>query len=228
MPRMRRRYRRRRPKRRGRGRRRKYVGRLRPNYLNTNTGIVPSRQIVKLRYVEDIKIDTTVADFLTFSANSIFMPQDGISTHQPYGHDTLATMYRHYTVLGAKITIQFINDDTTDPIFALIDLQDTNASTTAATTVREAGRCAYGVLTSSPDGKLWLSKNFSAKRFFNKVDVVDNSQLGASFGLNPAERAFWHVNIGGIDPAVLDVIVFAVVTIDYIVALSEPQTLAGS
>lgn len=207
---------------------RTYRKRRRPrSNLTSNAGIIPAKQIVKMRYVADGLIDTSVANFVTYSANSIFEPHSGISTHQPYGHDTMATMYRHYTVLGAKITVNFVNDDTTDPTYCIVDLQDTNTSARSANTIREAGRAAYGVLTSAPNGLLRLRKKFSSKNFFNKVDVVDNTQLGAAFGASPDERAFFHVECGSI-VAGPNVIVHLVVTIDYIVQLSEPQQLTGS
>ena len=60
-----------------------------------------------------------------------------------------------------------------------------------------------------------VSKTFSAKKFFNVANVLDNiSRIGAPRTANPSEKAFFAMSI--------------LVTVEYIVVFSEPRELAQS
>jgi len=84
-----------------------------------------------------------------------------------------------------------------------------------------------GYVNSNP--RLNVSLKYSAKKFFNVTNVKDNlTRLGATFGSNPTDQAFYNVFIsspgGGLTSPAYNVVVM----IDYIVALSEPKELAQS
>jgi len=93
----------------------------------------------------------------------------------------------------------------------------------------EAGNCVYQLVDTGNVGRnlLRMKKGFSAKDFFSKDNPEDNSQLGAAFGSNPSEIAYYNIlltsNDGG-DPASMQFLV----TIDYDVILSEPLQLVPS
>ncbi|PWN73053.1 hypothetical protein CV717_29100, partial [Bacillus cereus] len=63
----------------------------------------------RMRYVENV-ILTTVnnsddATFYYFSCNGIHDPNITGTGHQPYGHDTVASLYNHYRVDKSVITV---------------------------------------------------------------------------------------------------------------------------
>jgi len=73
---------------------------------NTINGPLAMRQIVKLRYAEDVNISAGIAlGSYDFRANSIFDPNLTGIGHQPLGHDQWAVFYDHYVVLGARIKV---------------------------------------------------------------------------------------------------------------------------
>lgn len=193
---------------------------------------------VTMRYIDYIGLnasDTTGA-IQVYRANSIFDPDSTGTGHQPYGRDTWATMFNHYTVLNSKVQVQGMNANTTaqygSPNITWLSLDDQALSAPVAGggwARAEAGNVAYTLTDNGNVGRnpIVLKKSFSAKDFFTKKDSEDNSQLGAAMGSNPAEAAFFNLavcSLDGGDPASM----IFLVTIDYDVLLSEPLQLVPS
>lgn len=65
---------------------------------------IPQRFITKMKYAESIVTDG--AGHYSFNLNSIFDPNRTGSGHQPYGFDTLATLYNRYRVISCGWRIQ--------------------------------------------------------------------------------------------------------------------------
>lgn len=66
-----------------------------------------TRRSCSLVYCENITLDPaagSVANY-KFRTNSLYDPNYTGTGHQPYGFDTLATLYGRYMVTGAKITV---------------------------------------------------------------------------------------------------------------------------
>jgi len=65
---------------------------------------IPQRYITKMKYADAVNTDGTGAYY--FNLNSIFDPNRTGVGHQPYGFDTLATLYNRYRVIacGWRIT----------------------------------------------------------------------------------------------------------------------------
>jgi len=74
-----------------------------------------------------------------------------------------------------------------------------------------------------------LTTKFSAKKFFNLKAPQDEGTVGAAFGSDPAEQAYFQVWIcnhaGGLE---IDTGVNVSVRIEYIALLQEPRYLSGS
>lgn len=198
----------------------------------------PDNKRVTLRYVDwfDLNASATTGAVYTFRANSIFDPDYTSTGHQPYGRDSYALLYNHYTVVNSKIQIQGFNSNTTaqygSPITLCLSLDDQALSAAVApggVYRPEAGTCVYQLVDTGNVGRnlLRMKKSFNAKDFFSKANPEDNSQLGAAMGSNPAEVAFFNIlatsNDGG-DPATMQFLV----TIDFDVILSEPLQLVPS
>lgn len=65
---------------------------------------IPSRFITKMKYADFVTTDTN--GHFYFNLNSVFDPNRTGIGHQPYGHDTLATLYNRYRVIAAGFRIQ--------------------------------------------------------------------------------------------------------------------------
>lgn len=196
----------------------------------------PSNKVVKMRYVDTFELDPaagTVAPWI-FRANGIFDPdQTGIG-HQPLGHDQWAQYYNHAVVIGSKINVKFIYSDATQTDGQLCGcyLSDDTSFPTSASTLMEQGLGKYRLMSMSVIGSpsvVSINNTFSAKKFFNITDIKDNlDRLGSTFGANPADEASYIVWVGAIDAISNPGKTKILVTIDYIVSLSEPKALAQS
>lgn len=98
-------------------RRRPALRRRRQQLTNVNRGLQPisSRYICKMKYSEVITTNAITGDY-AFNLNSIFDPNRTGAGHQPYGHDTLFTLYNRYRVIACGWRIQFLPSTAGIPI----------------------------------------------------------------------------------------------------------------
>lgn len=230
-----RRYRKSRPKRKatkakkaGRANLRRYG----TTYSRAINGPMANRQIVKMRYSEDINLTAGVSlNSYDFRANSIYDPNLSGTGHQPLAHDQWGNFYDHYCVLGAKIWVKMYhtNNTNTDSVFFSLALQDTSNTMTSQSMIREQPRTSWTMVSPPGAGQSQknLSKKFSAKRFFGAKSVITWDKLSATFGSNPTEDALFRIFYQNAT-SVNNVGVSVNVIIDYIVLLSEPKVLVQS
>lgn len=194
---------------------------------------VPNNKMVKMRYCETITLNAGTAGTAghIFRCNSIFDPNQSGTGHQPLSHDQWALFYNHYRVFGSKITVHFSATNANAPMLAGVYLND-DLNAPASGLVHnyiESGRGRWKLLDNNggpSNGVVRL--NYSAKKFHNRVDVKDCTDLKASFGSNPSEEAFFFIWAGSQESATDPGPVYATVIIDYIVGLEEPKDLAQS
>ncbi len=204
-------------------------------YKSLVSNYVPSgistTRVANLRYVETIQLSSSAGtlDSHAFSANSIHDPNVTGIGHQPMGHDTWASLYNHYVVLGSKVTIRIAPGNIKSS--SMVGVLLTDASTppyTEASTFQEARKGSVRLIAEEQGKAVILSSKFSAKRFFNVKDVKDNVQrLGADSNVSPTEQAYYIVWAQS-QTATFSANYTCVVQIDYIVAYSEPKDLQES
>lgn len=197
--------------------------------------VVPDSKVVKLRYVDIVPINAgpTNTAVLIFRANSINDPDHALGGHQPLGHDQWANFYDHYTVIGAKITCRFtasLTSGTQGATIVGIMLKDNATTISSPRNIMEQGTSGYKVLTgANAGGTTTVTKGFSTKKFFGLKDVSDNRSLvGAAMNADPPEDAYFHVYVASIDGTSDPGITNVLVTIQYIVKLTERKALGES
>jgi len=79
---------------------------------------IPSRFITKMKYSEFVNTDTFGQ--YVFNLNSIFDPNRTGTGHQPYGFDTLATLYNRYRVIACGYRLQVAGDAPTAYVMSAI------------------------------------------------------------------------------------------------------------
>jgi len=146
----------------------------------------PSRMSCRLRYCSNVSLVTTggIATYL-FRANSIFDPDYSGVGHQPYGHDTYASIYNKYIVKGAWITVSLVSNSTQGMLG--VSLTDDNTVNGDYNTIRETKGTKYIPLTFT--GAPSVTNQF-------KIDYLDSSQrelMQANFGANPNQVQYFHV-----------------------------------
>lgn len=78
-------------------------------YGKSMFGPIAPRYVGQLKYVEEliISLSSSITSDYVFNLNSLFDPNQTSTGHQPYGYDTLTTLYNRYRVYktGYKITV---------------------------------------------------------------------------------------------------------------------------
>lgn len=191
---------------------------------------------VKLRYCQQISVTPTSATAVgnIFRANSIYDPDYTGTGHQPLFFDQWASVYNHYTVLGARIRADFVNTvgaPSTGVGMCGIDLVDSAPGLSAgadgdASRLIENG-AKYKTLGNfyNSGAQVSVTRNFSARKFFGLQSIKDNrDEIGASVTTNPAELAYFKVWLTTLYGTFTDVVKINCV-IDYVVMFSEKNTL---
>lgn len=210
-------------------RKRKFYRRKRlvSNYVPSG---IPLTRISKLRYCEEINVSSTlgVLTGYAYRANSVYDPNKSGTGHKCLAFAEWNNLFNHWKVLGSRITVSIVqNTSNTSPMVMGLYLTDGDTIPyTSSTEFIEARKGTYTMLTPGQTRVGKVTSKFSAKKFFNVVDVKDNQNLGASGNNNPAEEAFYFLWVQTTDGSTGSV--DCVVTIDYITAWSEPKDLIGT
>lgn len=192
------------------------------NYFSQFRDPFPSVGKYVLRYSENFILNPDAGGqyIYNFSATSINDPNQTGVGHQPYGHDTLASIYNHYNVEKAVCTV-VPTDFSTVGVYGM-RVEDNASTSFALDTVREMKGTTMAVTTvgATPTP---ISRTYIRKKIF----PVDKDTSGV-FGNNPSENSFFQLFYQGyhdsVDPGPMGFIV----NITYYVTCYELKTLAGS
>jgi len=106
----------------------------------------------------------------------------------------MCARFQHWTVIGAKIRIKVWKDASTfndpDPTDISLTLNSVDASILDAFAEREQPNCSYGTVIGGQT-PIYLTKGFSAKKFFGKRNVAAEDELRGTSGADPTEQAFF-------------------------------------
>ncbi len=198
----------------------------------------PASKKVRFRYVDRITINPSAGALAqyTFLANGLFAPNQTGSTHQPLGFDQWMLAYDHFTVLGSKMTIRYVNTTATNQIPAAFGvILDDNATMTYTdyAAILEGNQknskfAVSGGLGGDNFKRPQLSLGFSAKRFFGTKNIVGKAEYKGDTSADPAEKAYYQIWAQAPDASGDPAISTFLVTIDYIAVLTEKKHLAQS
>jgi len=202
---------------------------------------IPNTKMVRLRYAQQFLLsDSGLGDGLSdqqlIRANSLFDPDYSGVGHQPRYYDQYTPMYNHYLVLGSKIrvsghmgvagtsnisngrlTVRLLDTVTTPDIpDSIIDLLESKNTVSIPIHNQAVGNATR-----------WLTKTFSAKKFFGVKDMKDNHQLGAYYTANPTIDAWFNIVVMGASTGTLSTSYITVI-IDYIALLTQVKNVADS
>ena len=162
----------------------------------------PDSKVVRLRYRNFILLPADPAEapvtsiaYHTFFANGMYKPNfdTAADTRQPRGFDQWMAAYDHYTVIGSKMTVQWLPNATSDVspgIFGIVLDDNTSLGYTSVQDCLESSQSTkptfFGPLTTLTAGRNpIISKSFSAKRFFHKTSIVGDGTYRGSEAGNP-------------------------------------------
>lgn len=192
-------------------------------------------KMCRLRFVTSFNLDPAAAEITSkvFRANSIFGPDSTTATLRPRGFTENMQFYQHFTVVGSRITVQYLcNTAATTP--GIMGILLTAAGTSAATfdgtndmlETKAFGRNQKFVGTNQQFAYK-VSKNFSAKKWFGTTSIIGKDLYRGNSASNPSEGAFFEVvfaSTGANNPSAAG---FRA-TIDYLVIFTEPKIIPTS
>jgi len=154
------------------------------------------------------------------------------------GFDQWSAIYERYVVVGSKINVQYGPQTvgSVAPGFYGISMYGT-----AGQLIATYPGNLDSVMESKLSGKIHtmagnfnsaatprtMNRTFSAKKFFGKANVTDDTDIGATINANPLNQCYfgvWYGSSGGNDPGSAS---FKIM-IDYIVLFHEPYLLPAS
>lgn len=218
---------------------RRYTRRRRQ--LRLGGGLFAKSKIVKLRYVTTYVIAPTASTGLftdvVFRANSIHDPEHATGGHQPYGSDEWADNYNNYQVLGSKCSTLF-SSDTGD--------QKSSAQVTTMSNQFSALSVAHLKVNTNQENPSWNTgvkhlyplgstkstvKSVATFSSTRDLKIAPNSdEQKVAFGYDPSGVGrVWYFHVCAGEYASMGVgYISCTTTIDYIVRLTDPVTIAPS
>lgn len=202
-----------------RGRRRRRV----PRALRA----IPPKMTVKMIYNQQTNLDPNIgtAGVHKFRANGLYDPDVTLAGHQPRTFDQFMALYDHFTVIGSRIKVQFVNTDTSYDHVVGVALLDTTTSKTNINDYLESDYEQHRVLSVSGGGSNHTTINMKCNpnKFLGRSHPLADSQLKGSASADPTEQAVWHLFDQTINDSVNGGKVYFVATVEYIVVLQEPK-----
>lgn len=168
----------------------------------------PATRSVSFKYVSSVQmtIPTAATQYIIFSANSINDPLQLPTTggHRPAGYNQWEPFYAQYLVVGSSCTATVTGvagSGGNEPLLFAIDLVDRYGDPSVPLLER-LETSPYIAWTFVPGAAPYVEPrtvctSFSARKFFNRQDIRDNwSDIGADFGADPVEQAYYRVMWG--------------------------------
>ena len=195
---------------------------------------MPTKYATKLRWGQvGLQINPGIAQVgkYIFRANSLYDPDytSALTPQQPRGFDEIMPLYKHYTVIGSKISVQITNLNDAAFYTCFLTLQsEPNLDTDPRDWIERQNVTTKLLGSKSANPTAMMSKSYSTKKFFSRTNVLDDTTLRGDLNNSPTELAYF--NLGAIesdytgDPGPI----YFNVTIDYIVLFNEANDVAAS
>lgn len=214
---------RRRPARRPRNRMRRF--KRRGVKVLSGLSPIPARQIVKMKYAQNINTAAGTAYNYKFNLNSIFDPDFTGVGHNPYGYDQLALLYNRYRVISCSYVITGYSG-ATGIAYGVCPANEVLTFTTLAE-LRENPRSRHttqypGGSTTKLVGKIYMPSLVGR----SKTQYMSDDRYQALFTANPQEQAI--LNCVGLDLSEVGASINWTITLEYTVEVFDVKPLAQS
>lgn len=198
----------------------------------------PNNKLVKMRYVDELRISTGAGSSLSksapFVANGLFDPYYPLGGHQPKGFDQWMAIYSHYNVIGAKITVKLASSGSNNVAWGVCRTpspsQMANRSLTYILENRYQKNVRYLSWNNNTNVTMnnrGLTASYSQKKVFGK-NSAQKENLTGSIEANPTEGQYFEIWVAPVQGDTNIKTLDFVVTIDYIALFTEPKVLIQS
>lgn len=159
-----------------------------------------------------------------FTANGLYDPDITGTGHQPMGFDQLMVFYEHYTVLRAKITVDYLWNTGSGTNWIALSTRADNTVITDPTVLIESGLVDYHMISenlANPMSRHRLVRTVDIKKFGGVDDLMDNENYRGSVAANPTEQTYFHVSAW--NPAGVSSTINFTVLIEFEAMFTEPR-----
>lgn len=167
--------------------RRNYTTRATKN----DTNPIAPRFLCKLKYCENIAASLTSGVFYgpqRFNLNSIYDPNRTGGGHQPYGHDTLNSLYNRYRVYKVTGYVKFSQTSSGIPVNVAICPENNLTTYNNIEHMQESPMAQVGLLNHQQNVQTLKFKYYLPKiGGYSKQEYRTSSRTEAQFGYDPSE-----------------------------------------
>jgi len=154
-------------------------------------GPVSERTVVKLKYNQQLLSNGSTGDHV-FNLNSIFDPDRTGTGHQPYGHDTYASLYNRYRVFKAKVYIEFAVSDANVYVVGLMANNVTTTQTNSSLAYEKPNAISR-LCTRDHRTRFVRTYNLPAICGSTLTQYRADDRYQAIFGASPGETICLHI-----------------------------------
>lgn len=148
-----------------------------------------------MKYSEAFNIGGNGPQAQRFLLNSVYDPNSTGIGHQPYGHDTLATIYNRYRVISCSYVISAVDSAGRYVQVAALPANE-NVLTLSTSEMRENPRCRYIVQAPNAHLKMLTGKVYLPSLVGrSKAQYMADDRYQSTVGSSPAEAAVLNIFI---------------------------------
>lgn len=196
---------------------------------------VKQKDFYKLTYADSVQLTTATSSSgeYVFRLNSLYDVDSSGTGHQPYGHDTLATLWTRYRV--DKVLVEVVGHTLTahNGYTFYMRVGDTISlnNTLTSSYIKESGGAEYIKEIMPLHTAVGLGNHFKARKMFKCKKYATQGfestpNYGANFGSNPTDSIF--LIIGHCSDTTTSFTVYAHVKFTLYFQVSEPLALSQS
>lgn len=194
------------------------------NKLRLSTGVgFPKTITMTHKYTQLYNTNVPLgAGFTNFyySCNGMYDPNISGGGHQPLFFDQMTPLYKHYCVIGSKITVSFPITDVDSIVGCFINDDTSIAGGMTLEGLMEQSQTQYRHLLRTATHPTTLSMKWSAKNYFGKNPLA-NPELQGDVASNPFEQSYFMLFYGPTDKVSIITTFTVNVNIEYIAVWKE-------
>lgn len=187
--------------------------------------------VFKLKYSDQFELAATAGQIVTqtYRLNSLYDPDLTGTGAQPRYYDQLFSStapYGAYCVLGAKVKVKFVNDNTSPASAGWVAIRARSSNTPAITgtdysALSEMQNTKYTIINSAyAKPFMQLQGFYNTASIIGVKDIEDDEDANAEYNANPVDQALVDVHYAPIDLATTTSI-YCIMDITYIVKALE-------
>lgn len=187
---------------------------------------------MKHRYVDTIQLTCTLGVIANakWYTNGMYDPNVAVGGHQPYGFDQMLNYYKYATVLGSKITAEFMPAAATTTVPTVCGIQSYASEGSASpftlwNTMKEMGM-PMRLIAATPTHPVKCHSGWSFKKNFKQNSAI--GEQASTAGANPGRMWTYEVWIQSQDAVSTTAVYNVTIIIDYAVRWTDRQTMAAS